>query len=125
MIAKRPAAKRYIVALSADERRCRLTLNTLMHKGTNPTRQVLKERILLKAAASRWSVGQLDRNLTRCGPPDFSRDFRRQTLRTAMHHGTVLSCKGAAVCNVDCRACNLHEFRCMTLEEDLQRNSYL
>jgi hypothetical protein len=43
--AKQPAAKRYIVALSADERQ---RLNTVIQKGTGPARQVLKARIPLK-----------------------------------------------------------------------------
>jgi len=60
VIAKQPAVKRYIVTLGTDERE---RLNTLIQKGTNPARQVLKARILLKADTSEtgeaWSDGQI------------------------------------------------------------------
>ena len=41
MTAKQPAAKKYIVTLSADERE---RLNVLIRKGKAPARQVLKAR---------------------------------------------------------------------------------
>ena len=60
MIAKQPAVKRYIVALSGNERE---RLNALIQKGASPARQVLKARILLKADASEggaaWSDGEI------------------------------------------------------------------
>jgi poly-gamma-glutamate capsule biosynthesis protein CapA/YwtB (metallophosphatase superfamily) len=60
VIAKQSAVKRYIVTLSADERK---RLNTLIQKGTSPARQVLKARILLKADASEageaWSDSRI------------------------------------------------------------------
>jgi hypothetical protein len=45
VIAKQLAVKSYIITLSTDERE---RLNTLIQKGANPARQVLKARILLK-----------------------------------------------------------------------------
>ena len=60
MTAKQPAAKRYLVRLSADERE---RLNALIQKGKAPARQALKARILLKADASEageaWSDGRI------------------------------------------------------------------
>jgi len=60
VIAKQPAVKRYIVALSGNERE---RLNALIQKGASPARQVLKARILLKADASEggaaWSDGEI------------------------------------------------------------------
>ena len=60
MTAKQPAAKRYIVRLSADERE---RLDAVIQKGKSPARQLLKARILLKADASEageaWSDGRI------------------------------------------------------------------
>ena len=57
MIAKQPAVKRYIVALSGNERE---RLNALIQKGASPARQVLKARILLKADVSDLGEGWSD-----------------------------------------------------------------
>ena len=64
MTAKQPAVKRYIVNLTTDERD---RLNTLIQKGKEPARQLLRARILLKADASEageaWSDGQISEAL--------------------------------------------------------------
>jgi Homeodomain-like domain len=58
--AKQLAVKKYIVRLSAEERE---RLNTLIHMGKHPARQLMKARILLKADASEageeWSDSQI------------------------------------------------------------------
>jgi DNA-binding Lrp family transcriptional regulator len=58
--AQQPAAKKYIVKLSTEERD---QLNALIQKGKCPARQALKARILLKADASEsgdgWSDSQI------------------------------------------------------------------
>ena len=60
MTAKQPGVKKYIVTLSTDER---ARLSSVIQKGKNPARQVLKARILLKADASEggeaWSDGRI------------------------------------------------------------------
>ena len=60
MTTQQPAAKKYIVVLSAEERD---RLNALIQKGKCPARQALKARILLKADASEagdaWSDSQI------------------------------------------------------------------
>lgn len=60
MTAKQIAVKRYIVRLSDEERE---RLNTLIHIGKHPARQLMKARILLKADASEagdgWSDSQI------------------------------------------------------------------
>ena len=60
MTAKQIAVKRYIVRLSDEERE---RLNTLIHTGKHPARQLMKARILLKADASEagdgWSDSQI------------------------------------------------------------------
>ena len=60
MTTQQPAAKKYIVNLSAEERG---RLNALIQKGKCPARQALKARILLKADASEagdaWSDSQI------------------------------------------------------------------
>ena len=57
MTAKQPVVKKYVVALSAEERQ---HLTTLIQTGKRPARQVLKARILLKADASDAGVGWSD-----------------------------------------------------------------
>jgi poly-gamma-glutamate capsule biosynthesis protein CapA/YwtB (metallophosphatase superfamily) len=58
--AKQPAAKKYIVKLSDEERE---RLNARIQKGKAPARQLLKARILLKADAAEageaWSDSQI------------------------------------------------------------------
>lgn len=58
--AKQIAVKRYVVKLSDEERG---RLNTLIHTGKRPARQIVKARILLKADASEagegWSDSQI------------------------------------------------------------------
>ena len=60
MTAKQITVKKYVVKLSDEERE---RLNTLIHTGKRPARQVLKARILLKADASEageaWSDSQI------------------------------------------------------------------
>ena len=60
MTAKRIAVKRYIVNLSEEERD---RLNTLIHTGKHPARQLTRARILLKADSSAagegWSDSQI------------------------------------------------------------------
>ena len=60
MTAKQIAGKKYIVKLSDTERE---RLNTLIHVGKHPARQLTKARILLKADASvageGWSDSQI------------------------------------------------------------------
>ncbi len=60
MATKEIAVKNYIVKLSAEER---AQLNTLIHTGKHPARQLTKARILLKADASEagegWSDSQI------------------------------------------------------------------
>jgi hypothetical protein len=57
MATKSPSVKRYVVKLSAEER---LHLETLMRKGNNPARRLLKARILLKADISEAGEGWSD-----------------------------------------------------------------
>jgi hypothetical protein len=58
--AKRIAVKRYVVKLSEAERE---RLNTLIHAGKHPARQLTRARILLKADSSEagdaWSDSQI------------------------------------------------------------------
>ena len=60
MAAKEIAVKRYVVKLNDEERD---RLNTLIHAGKHPARQLMKARILLKAEASEagegWSDSQI------------------------------------------------------------------
>ena len=60
MTAKQIAVKRYVVKLSNEEREC---LDTMIHAGKHPARQLTKARILLKADASEagdgWSDSQI------------------------------------------------------------------
>lgn len=60
MTAKQIAIKKYVVKLSDEERE---RLNTLIHKGKHPARQIIKAHILLKADASEagegWSDSQI------------------------------------------------------------------
>jgi poly-gamma-glutamate capsule biosynthesis protein CapA/YwtB (metallophosphatase superfamily) len=55
--AKQNAGKRYVVKLSDTERE---RLNTLIHSGKHPARQLTKARILLKADASEAGEGWSD-----------------------------------------------------------------
>ena len=57
MTAKQNAGKRYVVKLSDTERE---RLNTLIHSGKHPARQLTKARILLKADASEAGEGWSD-----------------------------------------------------------------
>jgi Homeodomain-like domain len=60
VITKQKPVKKYVVKLSTEERE---RLDTLIHTGKRPARQVLKARILLKADASEageaWSDSQI------------------------------------------------------------------
>ena len=62
MTVKQPAAKKYTVKLS-DEERERLT--TLIRSGKHHARQLMKARILLKADASEAGEGWSDRKIAR------------------------------------------------------------
>ena len=57
MTAKQPAVKKYVVALTVEERQ---QLTALIQTGKRPARQVLKARILLKADASDAGEGWSD-----------------------------------------------------------------
>src|SRR5216683_2829155 len=57
MSAKQIAVKKYVVELSDTERE---RLNTLIHMGKHPARQLTKARILLKADASEAGEGWSD-----------------------------------------------------------------
>ncbi len=57
MTAKQIAGKKYVVKLSDTERE---RLNTLIHSGKHPARQLTKARILLKADASEAGEGWSD-----------------------------------------------------------------
>ncbi len=57
MTAKQIAVKKYVVELSDTERE---RLNTLIHRGKHPARQLTKARILLKADASEVGEGWSD-----------------------------------------------------------------
>ena len=57
MTAKQNAVKKYVVKLSDAERE---RLNTLIHSGKHPARQLTKARILLKADASEAGEGWSD-----------------------------------------------------------------
>ncbi|SRR5712692_3615443 len=57
MSAKQNAVKKYVVKLSDTERE---RLNTLIHMGKHPARQLTKARILLKADASEAGEGWSD-----------------------------------------------------------------
>ena len=57
MTAKQIAVKKYVVELSDTERE---RLNTLIHRGKHPARQLTKARILLKADASEAGEGWSD-----------------------------------------------------------------
>ena len=59
MAAREIAVKRYVVKLSDEERE---QLNTLIHAGKHPARQLMKARILLKAEASGGGEGWSGRN---------------------------------------------------------------
>ena len=61
MTAKQIAVKRYVVKLSDDERE---RLNTLIHSGKHPARQLTKARILLKADASEAGEGWGDSQIS-------------------------------------------------------------
>ena len=64
MAAREIAVKRYVVKLSDQERE---QLDTLIHAGKHPARQLMKARILLKADASEggegWSDSQISKAL--------------------------------------------------------------
>ena len=64
MAAREIAVKRYVVKLSDEERE---QLDTLIHAGKHPARQLMKARILLKADASErgegWSDSQISKAL--------------------------------------------------------------
>jgi hypothetical protein len=55
--AKQVAEKRYVVKLSEEERE---RLNTLIHAGKHPARQLTRARILLKADTSEAGEGWRD-----------------------------------------------------------------
>ncbi len=57
MTVKQPAVKKYVVALSVEERQ---QLTTLIQTGKRPARRVLKARILLKSDASDAGEGWSD-----------------------------------------------------------------
>lgn len=57
MTAKQIAVKKYVVKLSDEERE---RLNTLIHTGKHPARQLMKARILLKTDASEAGEGWSD-----------------------------------------------------------------
>ena len=57
MAAKVPSVKRYVVRLSAEERR---ELEAMVRKGKNPAQRLLKARILLKADVSEDGEGWSD-----------------------------------------------------------------
>ena len=61
MTAKQIAVKRDVVKLSDDERE---RLNTLIHSGKHPARQLTKVRILLKADASEAGEGWGDSQIS-------------------------------------------------------------
>ncbi len=60
MIAERLAGKRYVVKLSEEERD---RLNTLIHAGNHPARQLTRARILLKADSAQAGDGWSDRQI--------------------------------------------------------------
>lgn len=62
MAAKEIAVKRYVVKLSDGERE---RLDTLIHVGKHPARQLMKARILLKADASEAGEGWSDSRIAR------------------------------------------------------------
>ena len=57
MAAKVPSVKRYVVRLSAEERR---ELEAMVRKGKSPAQRLLKARILLKADVSEDGEGWSD-----------------------------------------------------------------
>ena len=57
MAARAPSVKRYVVRLSADERR---ELEAMIRKGKSPAQRLLKARILLKADVSEDGEGWSD-----------------------------------------------------------------
>ena len=62
MAAKEIAVKKYVVKLSDGERE---RLDTLIHVGKHPARQLMKARILLKADASEGGEGWSDSRIAR------------------------------------------------------------
>jgi hypothetical protein len=59
--AREIAVKRYVVKLSDEERE---QLNTMIHAGKHPARQLMKARILLKADASEGGEGWSDSQIS-------------------------------------------------------------
>ena len=74
------AAKKYIVALDADERK---RLSALISKGKAPAKTILKARILLKADQSEGGPGWLDAEIVEALDTNLTMVMRaRETLVT-------------------------------------------
>ncbi len=90
MTAKQIAGKKYVVKLSDTERE---RLNTLIHSGKHPARQLTKARILLKADASEAGEGWSDSRIA--AALDTSIDTVARTRQQLVEEGfeSVLSRK--------------------------------
>ena len=90
MTAKQIAGKKYVVKLSDTERE---RLNTLIHSGKHPARQLTKARILLKADASEVGEGWSDSRIA--AALDTSIDTVARTRQQLVEEGfeSVLSRK--------------------------------
>jgi len=88
--AKQIAVKKYVVELSDTERE---RLNTLIHRGKHPARQLTKARILLKADASEAGEGWSDSRIA--AALDTSIDTVARTRQQLVEEGfeSVLSRK--------------------------------
>ena len=82
MTAERVAVKKYVVKLSDTERE---RLNTLIHMGKHPARQLVKARILLKADASEAGEGWSDSRIA--AALDTSADTVARTRQQLVEEG--------------------------------------
>ena len=82
MTAKQIAVKKYVVKLSDEERE---RLDTLIHTGKHPARQLLKARILLKADASEAGEGWSDSQIA--DGPGYQRRHGRRTRQQLVEEG--------------------------------------
>src|SRR5271157_5341075 len=80
--AKQSAVKRYVVKLSDEERE---RLNTLIHMGKHPARQLTRARILLKADASEAGEGWSDSRIA--AALDTSTDTVARTRQQLVEEG--------------------------------------
>jgi hypothetical protein len=93
MSGKDISVKKYVVRLSGEERE---QLETLLRKGKNPARRLLKARILLKADASGKRAGWSDSRIIRALDTSASMVYRVRQQLVEEGLGAVLSRKQRA-----------------------------